>query len=285
LRPIVTHLSAITSLCVAAAIWTTGPGAMAAPASPAASTRPEADPSATDVARAAREQHILQSLSPRFPPGVEGMRRVGSGTGFFIASNRLLTNFHVVGGCRAMTVGNNSEGEEVDAEVIATDPRADLAVLSAEEKDIHPAQFLADPLTESREDLAIVGYPEHGLPVLQAELHHISVYQDDLLRGQTRYNFFGNVRRGNSGGPLLDSQGAVVGVVTAKIDTVAVYRQTGTVVDDVGIAISNRTVFAFLAANKISFKPTESAAPGTNLPADELLQKAHSFVRQVSCWK
>jgi serine protease Do len=280
LRSIATHLLAITSLSVVVAIW--GTGEFAALASPTPSIPTAAEPSAADTAREAREQYVLRALSPRVPPGVEGMGRIGSGTGFFFASNRLLTNFHVVSGCRAMTVGNNSEGEEVDAKVIATDPRADLAVLSAEEKDIHPAQFLIDPLTESREDLAIIGYPEHGLPVLQAELHHISVYEDDLLKGGARYSFFGNVRRGNSGGPLLDNQGSIVGVVTAKIDTVAVYKQTGTVVDDVGVAIANRTVFAFLAANNISF---ESAVPGTDLPTDQLLQKAHSFVRQVACWK
>jgi S1-C subfamily serine protease len=213
------------------------------------------------------------------------MAHIGSGSGFFISPNHLVTNFHVVSGCRAMTVGNNSEGEEVDAKVIATDPNADLAVLVAEEKDIQPAQFLTAPLTESREDLAIVGYPEHGLPVLQAELHHISVYEDDLLRGGTRYDFFGNVRRGNSGGPLLDNQGAVVGVVTAKIDTVALYRKTGAVVDDVGIAIANHTVFAFLTANNIDFQSADAAASAADLPSDALLEKAHSFVRQVGCWR
>ena len=283
LRFLTTHWVAATSLSVVLAAW--GIGSFPAQAFPIASLPAAADMSDPVKAREAREQYVLQALSPRIPPGVQGMSHVGSGSGFFIAPDRLLTNFHVVSGCRAMTVGNNSEGEEVDAKVIATDPVTDLAVLAAEEKDIHPAQFLADPLTESREDLAIVGYPEHGLPVLQAELHHISVYEDDLHKDGQRYSFFGNVRRGNSGGPLLDNYGAVVGVVTAKIDTVAVYRQTGAVVDDVGVAIANRTVFAFLTANNIEFASAEAAVSTANLGSDELLQKARSFVRQVGCWR
>ena len=62
----------------------------------------------------------------------------------------------------------------------------------------------------------------------------------------------------------------------------AVYQKTGAVVDDLGIAIANHTVFAFLAANHIPFEP---AMAGADLPSDELLQKAHGFVRQVGCWK
>ncbi len=81
---------------------------------------------------------------------------------------------------------------------------------------------------------------------------------------------------------MLDSHGAVVGVVTAKVDTVAVYQKTGEVVDDLAFAIANRTVFDFLARNQITFVPASADA---NQSSDELLQKAHGFVRQVSCWK
>jgi serine protease Do len=283
MRSLAVHFLVITSL--SGMLTAAAMGEPPAQAFPTSSVPIAADTAAPDATREAREQYILQALSPRMPPGVEGLTHVGSGTGFFISSTHLLTNFHVVNGCRAMTVGNNSEGKEVDAKVIAGDANLDLAVLSAEEQDIRPAQFLVDPLTESREDLAIVGYPEHGLPVLQAELHHISVYEDDLRRGGLRYDFFGNVRRGNSGGPLLDNHGAVVGVVTAKIDTVAVYRKTGTVVDDVGVAIANHTVFGFLTANNIEFETADAAVSEADLPSDVLLQKAHSFVRQVGCWK
>jgi S1-C subfamily serine protease len=254
------------------------PAPLAPVSAPVASTPPAED----SQSREARERYVVHALSTHAPPGVEGMRRIGSGSGFFIAMDRVVTNFHVVESCRAMTVGNNTEGEEVDAKVIATDPRADLAVLAAEEKDIQPAQFLAGPFAETREDLAIVGYPEHGLVVLQAELHRVAVFQDDLERGGARYNFFGPVRRGNSGGPLLDAHGAVVGVVTAKIDTVALYKKTGEVVDDLGVAIANHTVFDFLSKNQIAFAPATADA---DLSSEDLLKKAHGFVRQIGCWR
>ena len=254
------------------------PTSSALSVTPTAAARPPAAQTQAD-----RDRQILRALAPpRLPPGVEGMRRFGVGSGVFISNTHVLTNFHVVAGCRALTVGNNTEGEEVAAAQLAGDSSLDLAVLSAEEPDIRPAQFLTGNFTQTQDDLAIVGYPEHGLPVLQAELHRVAVFQDDLEKGGARYNFFGNVRRGNSGGPLLDSRGAVVGIVTAKIDTVAVYRSTGEVVDDLGFAIANRTVFGFLAANSVPFEPATARA---TLSSDELLQLAHGFVRQVNCWK
>ena len=279
-RTMVTSLALTTAACVVL-----GACAGETPAtsfSAALSPPPVASPPPVQETREAREAYIIKALTPSLPPGVQGMRQIGTGSGFFFATNHLLTNFHVVDGCRAITVGNNTEGEEVDAQLIASESRADLAVLSADEKDVQPAQFLTGTLNESQEHLAIVGYPEHGRVVLQAELHPIAVFQDDLERSGSRYNFYGTVRRGNSGGPLLNSVGAVVGVVTAKIDTVAVYQKTGAVVDDLGIAIANHTVFAFLAANHIPFEP---AMAGADLPSEKLLQRAHGFVRQVGCWR
>ena len=79
-----------------------------------------------------------------------------------------------------------------------------------------------------------------------------------------------------------DDSGAVIGVVVAKVDTVRIYQRTGHIVDDIGVAIANRTVFAFLRSNKIDFMP---ALPGEGLAPGQLLHKAHAFVRQIGCWQ
>jgi hypothetical protein len=102
------------------------------------------------------------------------------------------------------------------------------------------------------------------------------------MTGGDRYSFYGPVRRGNSGGPVLDDTAAVLGVVTAQLDTVAVYRMTGIVIDDVGVAIANRTVLGFLEANKIEFKAAVSAP---KLSPQQVLEEARGFVRQIGCWR
>src|SRR6266566_4797934 len=75
------------------------------------------------------------------PPEIHGMRRFAVGTGFFIGPDRVLTNFHVVGSCKAVTVGNNYDTTQVIATLMAGDRAADLAVLSAAATDVTPARF------------------------------------------------------------------------------------------------------------------------------------------------
>lgn len=228
-----------------------------------------------------RTRYVLRALSPHHPPNVEGLRQTGVGTGFFVTPQIVLTNFHVAGNCKALTVGNNTEGKETAAVFKSGDSAADLAILSAEDTSAKPAHFQVTLAEETGKGLAIVGYPEHGLPVLQAELDSVIASPDDLLADRPFYPFAGAVRRGNSGSPVLDDHGAVLGMVRAKIDTVATYRATGNVVDDIGFAISNRTIMAFLRSNNVPFEP---AAQQVRLSPEDLLQDAHAFVRQIGCW-
>ena len=205
------------------------------------------------------------------------------GTGFFVTSQTVLTNFHVAGNCKALTVGNNTEGEETAAVLKSGDSADDLALLSlaADDASATPARFQMTLAQESGNGLAIVGYPEHGLPVLQAELDPVIASPDDLQADRPFYPFAGAVRRGNSGSPVLDDEGAVLGIVRAKIDTVATFRATGNVVDDIGFAISNATILTFLRSHDIAFEPAERQA---SLSPEQLLQEAHAFVRQIGCW-
>ncbi len=254
------------------------PGVAAAPAPDA--TGPA--PGAVKAVETARERYISQALADVAPPSLNGHRHVGSGTGFYIAPDKILTNYHVAGPCTMLTVGNGVEGNEVPAKLIAGDQGDDLAVLQTAPIAAEPARFETALYTETGQDLAIVGYPEHGLVVIESELSPVTAREADLVAPRKNFPFNGAVRRGNSGSPVLDDSGAVLGVVSAKVDTVAVYQKTGRIVDNIGVAIANRTVLAFLRSNKIDFLP---AVPGASLTSAQLLDKAHGFVRQVGCWR
>ena len=276
-RAALIYLTAVAAVLAGCAAL--GPGAMPAPASAASSPEPATD---RQTATAARDSYIAHVLTKTQPAWLEGKRMYSVGSGFFIAPDKVLTNFHVAGDCAVVTVGNDSEGEEIPGKLIAGDAAVDLAVLSTRQASTEPARFESAIYTESGQGLVIVGYPEHGLAVRRAEVSPVSARPADLVAERARFRFDGEVRRGNSGGPILDDSGAVLGVVTAKLDTVAVYQHTGQVVDNIGYAIGNRTILDFLRANKIGFLP---ALPGGGLPSDALLEKAHGFVRQIGCWK
>ena len=242
----------------------------------------EATPPDEAKAEEARASYIAHALAGERIVGLDGLRRVGLGTGFYVAPDKLLTNFHVAGVCTRLTVANGVEGKETVATVIAGDETLDLAVLETSATVAAPARFEALLYTETGDDLAIVGYPEHGLTVLRAELSPVVAREVDLVSDQARFQFRGVVRRGNSGSPVLDDSGAVLGVVTAKVDTPAIYQRTGNVVDNIGFAISNRIVFDFLHQHRIDPLP---AVAGPSLDAAQLLERAHGFVRQIGCWR
>ena len=218
------------------------------------------------------------------PPEINGMRRFGAGTGFFIGPDLVLTNFHVVGSCKAVTVGNNYDTTEVIAKFMAGDRAADLAVISAAAADVTPARFKTGLDANAAQTWAIVGYPEQqrNMPAVEAELDRVWIDPFDFMGDPERFSFNGDVRRGNSGSPVLDDHGAVIGVVAQKLDTEMIYKMTGVLVNDVGVAISNRKIFDFLRANQIAFQPSASA---TTRSQRQLLREAHGFVRQIGCWR
>lgn len=228
-----------------------------------------------------RSAYVLRSLSPRHPENVRGLRLTATGTGFFVAPGMVLTNYHVAGTCKALTVGNNSEGEEVAASFTAGNAGSDLALLSVPDAAATPAEFQTALDQEPGNGLSIVGYPEHGLPVRQAELNAVVASPDDLVADRPGFPFAGSVRRGDSGSPVLDRNGAVIGMVRAKIDTVAVYRATREMVDNIGFAIGSRSILGFLAAHQVRFVTSSQELV---LSSNQVLSKAHGFVRQISCW-
>ncbi|MDW8318816.1 MAG: trypsin-like peptidase domain-containing protein [Anaerolineae bacterium] len=152
----------------------------------------------------------------------------GSGSGFvFDQAGHIVTNYHVVEGARQIVV-SFGEGVEMPAQVVGVDPANDLAVLRVEEL---PEGVLPVPLGDSDElqvgQTAIaIGNPfgqfERTLTVgvISAVNRTLRVDNERVLRGVIQTD--ASINRGNSGGPLLDSRGRLIGVNTA------IYSPTGT---------------------------------------------------------
>ena len=139
------------------------------------------------------------------------------GTGFVYASGRLMTNAHVVAGVDNPEV--EIDGTTESAEVVYYNPELDVAVLSLDTGSRTGLSF--DLTAEAEDGVAILGYPQDGPYDVQParirseqRLRSPDIYGEGTVIREV-FSVRGLVRPGNSGGPIVDSEGDVVGVVFA----------------------------------------------------------------------
>lgn len=233
--------------------------------------------------RERRAERVRQAIKPE-TPAYEDTRLGGSGTGFFVAADgSLLTNHHVVRQCTGVTV-ETAAGNSGKAEIAALDEARDLALLRTELLGHVVARFRNESTLRRLESLIVVGYPNRGM----ARVQPIATPGEFAGYGPPagtipRFAMLGEVRRGNSGGPVLDMNGLVVGVVFGKRDTVAASKAMGAPADDIGYAIPSGVAIAFLKSNGVN--PAGGFAAATAQSGDAVFQSAKGFIARVVCWK
>ena len=177
-----------------------------------------AGPRASDVVTPLLSQVVSGVL-----PAVVAIRTpAGTGSGFFISENGLiLTNAHVVGSFfKATVVGRGGALEHgVTADVIAVDDEVDLAVISVS-SDVkrHFLEFADSDALALADDVVVIGYPlseilgeaitvTKGILSSKREVDGLEWLQADAA-----------VNPGNSGGPLVNVEGEVVGIITLRVE-------------------------------------------------------------------
>ena len=146
-------------------------------------------------------------------------RRRIEGSGFVYAPQHVMTNAHVVAGTQgALTVEVNNESRS--GRVVHYDPNRDLAVLYVPNLSAPPMVW-ADALAETGADAIVVGYPLDGpFTPVSARIRDVSnvkgpnIYEDETVIREV-YTLRATVLSGNSGGPLIDTNGQLLGVVFA----------------------------------------------------------------------
>lgn len=150
----------------------------------------------------------------------QACRQGQEGSGWVVAPGRVVTNAHVVSGLTQATVQVKGVGAALPATIVYFDARRDLAVLAV-------PQLTAAPLPlggvlERGADAVVAGFPLDGpLTVDPARVRQRLVATGADIYGQPGtqreiYSLYVKVEPGNSGGPLFDAQGKVVGVIFAK---------------------------------------------------------------------
>jgi S1-C subfamily serine protease len=145
-----------------------------------------------------------------------GCQKVLEGSGFVVSPNRVMSNAHVVAGAETVTV--EADGATYDATVVSYDPDEDISILSVPDLPSASLEFAPEPAKPGT-DALVLGYPGGGefqaTPARVREV--IELNGPDIYRTKTVsrevYTIRGTVRQGNSGGPMIDRDGKVLGVV------------------------------------------------------------------------
>jgi S1-C subfamily serine protease len=140
------------------------------------------------------------------------------GSGFVFADDKVMTNAHVVAGVTQPVV--SLDGDSFQADVVYYDPDVDVAVLSVAGLSAPSLRF-HDTQAASATPGAVLGFPENGPYDVEAArvrdqetLRSPDIYGDGSVERET-YSIYSRVRQGNSGGPLVDARGDVIGVIFA----------------------------------------------------------------------
>lgn len=154
----------------------------------------------------------------------------GQGTGIIVSSDGyIVTNSHVIGDSKTAYKYQviNNDGKKYTANVVGYDTRTDLAVLKIEGKNLKPVHFVKKSHLQVGEDIIAVGNPG-GLDFQNSLTKGIVSAKDRTLDDSTvsYIQTDAAVNPGNSGGPLCNLYGEVIGITTAKINS-ATYEGMG----------------------------------------------------------
>lgn len=175
------------------------------------------DSAMVDVGRSVEGSVVkITTTATSCPAGSEG-------SGFVYADGLVATNAHVVAGSSELAVQVGGKGRPYPAEVVEFDPQADVAVLRVPDMEA-PALDFGKPLGPG-DDSVVAGFPENGPYTISpsraretVNARGLDIYDSDSVVREV-YSLRGIVREGNSGGPLLDADGKVVGMVFARSAT------------------------------------------------------------------
>ena len=242
------------------------------------------------------KQVAKKSEPKQSPPPASG----STGSGFFVSKlGHIVTNEHVVRECGSVTVGDNAK-KQVTASILETDKRNDLALLritstkmaSSDTKSLisklglSVTPLASEGLVRSEdvdlgEGVLVAGYPygelfSNTIKVTGGMVSAVKGMGDNS--GQ--FQMDAAVQSGNSGGPIYDENGNIVGVVVAQLDPLKVAKTIGSLPQNVNFGIKASSVKQFLTSAGL---PTKWSNRTERKSRKELAQIAKNQTVMVVC--
>jgi len=197
-----------------------------------------------------------------------------SGSAFRIAEGMFITNQHVIDACKTIKIGGTSGGK-----LVASDQARDLALVSIanDNGDIASVRTTRIQLNES---ITVAGFPLEGsfsgIAITNGTISRLTGLNGDINRLQIS----APVQPGNSGGPLLDTAGNVIGVVSSKLNALKVAGTSGDIPQNVNFAITGNALRSFLDSKSFNYKEIGNERELTGV---QIASRASGFTVLIEC--
>ncbi|MBI3444592.1 MAG: SEL1-like repeat protein [Magnetospirillum sp.] len=223
---------------------------------------------------AAAQPNAPRSLQPA-PAG-----KISSGSGFVVSADGIvLTNAHVVEQCRTISV-KTQDGPALISSLLAKDSANDMALLRTSLRLAEVARFREAAPLRSGDAVVVVGYPLSSLLSREANVTAGVISAMAGLHGDPRhYQITAPVQKGNSGGPLTDMSGNVVGIVSSKLNAMKIAGQTGDLPQNINFAIKADMARKFLGDNSVPYQTNGAATQLSVADVGERIKRVTVFVQ------
>lgn len=219
-------------------------------------------------------QNITKPKPVYAPANLEGSAFALNNSGY------VLTSLHMVNGADSIFIRNSST-ERTLAKLIITDPRLDLAILKVENaeavKNWQVPFSLKEKCTDVGEKVFTLGYPRKDMVYGEGSLSSLSGFYNDT----TMYQISIPVNPGNSGGPLLDDNGNIIGVIRGKLTS---SEATGFAIKSNEILNSIRSSVAADSTKQDLLSPAKKS-PLKTLKRPEQIKRINPYVFNVLVYK
>jgi TPR repeat protein len=205
-----------------------------------------------------------------------------TGTGIALDKGaRVLTNDHVIAQCTEARI-RPLNGAPRPASIGPRDRTNDLAILNLDAPLDYSASFRDSPIRQG-EPIVAYGFPLTGLLASDGNLTTGNITALSGIGNDSRMmQIAAPVQPGNSGGPLVDMSGNVVGVVSSKLNAVRAASITGDIPQNINFAIKASVVRGFFESNGIAFV---TAPSNRDLKAADVGERLKKFTVLVECWR